>query len=195
MNLLTTERINNAAGALQNLLNTPFPDTPSEPNDDCSWEPWQVFLSNGPGRLIEVISLDYHDCVSDEEDEDEIPCDDLFYDHDKNYRAIYRQCVTLASEAMGAGTVLTRDDIKAYCYRDTSVSHIFKPSGPTVFDSTPLHLFNTELVLYTEWKMELTYWIKGDRIAFVHYAGDKGDDDFQFAVSVGVLPLHIDPEP
>ena len=36
-------------------------------------------------------------------------------------------------------------------------------------------------------KTELTYWIKEDRIAFVQYIGDKGDDDFNFAVSIGVM--------
>lgn len=186
MNPELIKRIDGVFSSLQQLMNHPFPSEAAEPNDDFSNEGWQRFYADSPHRLIQVISWAYFDCITDEEDENEKPCDELFDDYDGRYRNIYMQCVENITAAWGEGKIVLGNDMMAYGCRN-SVNSWYLPSSPDIFETVPTILLNPAMTLHSLWKTELTYWVKGDRIGFVHYIGDKGDDDFYFAVSIGVM--------
>lgn len=190
MNDYVRSKIAGIIPAVQRLLDTPFPEEPAEPNDDSSWESWQAFMANAPDRLVAQISFDYHDCITEEEGDDEKDCDDLFYDMDEDYKAIYSQCVEQLAAHWGAGKVVSLADMNYWLYSSSGIK-MGTPASPEIIAATPEVLLNPERILYSNWRMDLTWWIRNDRIALVHYIGDKGDDDFQFAVNVCVVPLMV----
>ena len=167
---------------LKTMLRAPFPQQAAAPNDDFSRDSWQTFFADAPDRLIHLVAGGYHDHEDDDPVNRTHAFDDLWSASDERHQAIYRRCAGLLTEALGPGRVLSKNDLDAIYLR------LGKPDHPGFEQSTPPVLLNPEAINFSTWRFEITWWQVDGRLVLLHHVGDQGDGDFQFAVSLCVLP-------
>lgn len=150
---------------------------------------------------MHLIGGGYHDCEADdyenedETDDEEEDCWELFYARDKQYEDLYRRSVAIVAGLLGPGRVIsTRDlDFRNLDRDEPEYSH-FKQDMPAVLLDSCDDDEGCIAVSSGEFHgLEFTWWKTEGRLVLLHYVSATGDGDFQFAVSLCVLPDQEEP--
>ena len=164
-------RIAATPATLDTLLATPFPEQPAAPNDDYAWEFYQAFLADAPRRLVRIVTADYHDPQQAEPGDAE-----TLDDYEKSYRDYFGRAVAATEARWGKAQRTQKPGYRVLADMWGRGEHLRDAGIP----------FDDELFAFDA--CEIAYWVKGERVALVHYAAHNGDDDFQLSVCACVVP-------
>lgn len=166
---------------LQLLLQAPFPAVAATPNSSFSWEEWQAWFADAPGRLVHPIADGYRDYESD--DEDPIADFDVAWSGlDEQYRAMAGRCVAVLEAALGPARLLSVRDLWSL-----SMPGLYTPDHPGFERDLPPPLRDFDALLTCIDRTDVAWWRVAGRLVLLHHIGAKGDGDVHFSIALVVL--------
>ena len=144
---------------LQRLLHAPFPSAVAPPDSTFSWEEWQRWFADAPGRRVHLIADGYRDYENGDDEEPVDDFDQAWNELDAQYRSMAERCVAILEAELGPAHRLGMRDLLSL-----SMPGWYTPEHPDFERDLPPQLRDPDIVLQSMDRTDIAWWRADGRL-------------------------------